>query len=245
MADNNSKLKQLRERAMPEFKSQDERYSYMAKSHLTLNKDELYEACSDSLLPVFKVAKELCEYIHTDKDYFRKDDMMHNYPLTRLYHMAIVSKAVQKINELCESPEDKILTLGMVASNYSNPIRYIKDGKSVKTDPILEQEEIKNFRKAANHLFDDKYFYRYMGDMELDVDPSYYGKAYSFTGNVSNWEDLKKSDVMLGAAVYCYGGMVNKETEQNLRTKINEFCDMKQAQLVKQMQQQTRHEVKG
>ena len=64
MTYNNSKLAQLRERTMPEFKSQDERYGYMIRNHLKLSNDELYKDCSDSLLPVFKVAKEFCNMKH-------------------------------------------------------------------------------------------------------------------------------------------------------------------------------------
>lgn len=102
MADNSDKLKQLRERTMPEFKSRDEFYAYAAKNMITLNVDEAYKDCSDSLLPIFKAAKEMCEDIHDNKDYFKR-----GRPLKELYHMAIVSKAIQDINENCVTEDDK------------------------------------------------------------------------------------------------------------------------------------------
>lgn len=230
-----SDINDLRKKIMPKFETRDEAYIYMIKNHLTLDNDELYKDCSDSLLPVFKVAKELCEHLQNDKDYFKKNGSEQEHPLTRLYHMAIVSKVVRELNENCD-PEHFVHHLG---TDYAEPVWWRKNGKLVKTDPIMEHKKIANFRKvtAIDYIFDDKWYHQYIGAIERDVDPSYYGKAcYSVASNVINWEDMKNSDVLKIVAMSCTPGMFSIQEEQRLQKKIDEFCDEKNRQSQKQIQ---------
>lgn len=242
MADNSDKLKQLRERTMPEFKSRDEFYAYAAKNMITLNVDEAYKDCSDSLLPIFKAAKEMCEDIHDNKDYFKR-----GRPLKELYHMAIVSKAIQDINENCVTEDDKKHSIKR--ARFDDDRNYFfRNGERINAGWLLDREKIENFMEVMDSpgmSYDDEYTKAYIAALKDDVSPVYgtiKRPKCSVTGNILNWEYMKDSSVLRVVTMFDQRTFsLNEDTI----AKINAFCDKKQAQFVKQVQQQTQSEVKS
>ena len=233
MADNSDKLKQLRERTMPEFKSRDEFYAYAAKNMITLNVDEVYKDCSDSLLPIFKAAKEMCEDIHDNKDYFKR-----GRPLKELYHMAIVSKAIQDINENCVTEDDKKHSIKR--ARFDDDRNYFfRNGERINAGWLLDREKIENFMEVMDSpgmSYDDEYTKAYIAALKDDVSPVYgtiKRPKCSVTGNILNWEDMKDSSVLRVVAAFDQRSIsLNEDTI----AKINAFCDKKNKENQQQIQ---------
>ena len=233
MADNSDKLKQLREKTMPEFKSRDEFYAYAAKNMITLNVDEAYKDCSDSLLPIFKAAKEMCEDIHDNKDYFKR-----GRPLKELYHMAIVSKAIQDINENCVTEDDKKHSIKR--ARFDDDRNYFfRNGERINAGWLLDREKIENFMEVMNSpgmSYDDEYTKAYIAALKDDVSPVYgtiKRPKCSVTGNILNWEDMKDSSVLRVVAAFDQRSIsLNEDTI----AKINAFCDKKNKENQQQIQ---------
>ena len=233
MADNSDKLKQLREKTMPEFKSRDEFYAYAAKNMITLNVDEAYKDCSDSLLPIFKAAKEMCEDIHDNKDYFKR-----GRPLKELYHMAIVSKAIQDINENCVTEDDKKHSIKR--ARFDDDRNYFfRNGERINAGWLLDREKIENFMEVMDSpgmSYDDEYTKAYIAALKDDVSPVYgtiKRPKCSVTGNILNWEDMKDSSVLRVVAAFDQRSIsLNEDTI----AKINAFCDKKNKENQQQVQ---------
>ena len=263
-----SSIEEVRKKIQPEFKSKEEFYKYRWENGSRSSREELYKEASDSLLPIFKAAKEMCEHISGDKDYFKKNDWEQGYPLTRLYHMAIVSKVIQDINENCVTTEDKEECIQLFTQDYAaSRFTYLKNGEFSKTTPLFKHEKISCFMGISNFSFDDQYYHKYMGAIQEDIKPTYYRNEKprsSVNGNILSWDNMKNSKVLYAIAYHFVveeGWKLQKESEQsetavklseqekkekhfkifrqaenNIKAKINEFCDMKQTQFMKQMQ---------
>lgn len=233
MADNSDKLKQLRKKTMPEFKSRDEFYAYAAKNMITLNVDEAYKDCSDSLLPIFKAAKEMCEDIHDNKDYFKR-----GRPLKELYHMAIVSKAIQDINENCVTEDDKKHSIKR--ARFDDDRNYFfRNGERINAGWLLDREKIENFMEVMDSpgmSYDDEYTKAYIAALKDDVSPVYgtiKRPKCSVTGNILNWEDMKDSSVLRVVTMFDQRTFsLNEDTI----AKINAFCDKKNKENQQQLQ---------
>lgn len=233
MADNSDKLKQLREKTMPEFKSRDEFYAYAAKNMITLKVDEAYKDCSDSLLPIFKAAKEMCEYMHDNKDHFKR-----GRPLKELYHMAIVSKVIQDINENCVTEDDKKHSIKRARFD-DNRNYFFRNGERINAGWLLDREKIENFMEVMDSpgmSYDDEYTKAYIAALKDDVNPVYgtiKRPKCSVTGNILNWEDMKDSSVLRVVAAFDQRSIsLNEDTI----AKINAFCDKKNKENQQQVQ---------
>ncbi len=227
---------------LPEYKSRDEFYAYAAKNMITLNVDEAYKDCSDSLLPIFKAAKELCEDLHEgenknedkkDSSYFKR-----GRPLKELYHMAIVSKVIQEINENCITEDDKKHSIKR--ARFDDDRNYFfRNGERINAGWLLHREKIENFMEvmdAPGMSYDDEYTKAYIAALKDDVSPVYgtiKRPKCSVTGNILNWEDMKDSSVLRVVAAFDQRSIsLNEDTI----AKINAFCDKKNKENQQQIQ---------
>ncbi|MBQ9035755.1 MAG: hypothetical protein IJ099_07365 [Alphaproteobacteria bacterium] len=265
MTDNNDKLKQLYKKTMPEFKSRDEFYAYVADhSDVTISLKQAYKQMQDNLLPVFKAAKELCEYISGDDEYFLKT----KNNLYQLYHMALVSRMINNINTNSGTVEEKKASLRLSEPHYRGMI-YIKNGKKTRETTPFEKKQDKGFKdiflksNIGLSVYEDMmttiYYGAFQNDVFSDVKEE---RIASVHGNFLNWQVAKNSHVLkVACEPFIRSKMAQMAQENgfdfsdrfrfyqastlNIQAKINAFCDIKQTQFINQMQQQTQSEVKS
>lgn len=199
--------------------------------------DKVYEESCACLLPIFRAAKEMCEFTYDDEDYFKS-----GRPLAELYHMAVVSKVVQDINKSCDSVDEAVKSI-RIARIYNENNFYISNGKCIRVGKLLERPGVADFIKAGNIAYNEQYANEYLGAFQDDTYPLFNNKKplCSVTGNVLNWKYMKDSLVLKTTV------MVDQCTfnlSEDTVAKINEFCDIKQAQFVKQMQLHTQNKFK-
>lgn len=254
MADNSDKLKQLRERTMPEFKSRDDFYAYAASHRMAeVSAEQARKDINDNLLPIFKAAKELCEYLSGNKDYFSKGHMKH------LYYMALVSRIIKNIDKNSDTLENKEKSIRLSDPHYRGII-YLNNGKKEKENTPFNNDSDKGFKSAllksglGFSSYDDQYTTLYFGAIQEDITPIFSEKQVcSVTGNILNWEYAKKSAVFAIAAKPFINSEVEKickengtplseygkhyeQAEKNIQAKIDEFCDMKNKENQQQLQ---------
>ena len=81
-----NKIDELRDK----IKTKEEFYAYAADNNsVRITPEQAFKEIDDNLLPVFKVAKELCEHLSGDKDFFEQKEYAKH-----LYYMALVSRMV-------------------------------------------------------------------------------------------------------------------------------------------------------
>ena len=247
MADNsetNSRIEEIRAKRaqnLPKFKSRDEFYAYAAKNMIRLSVDDAYKECSNSLLPIFEAAQELCEVLHEgeNKDEDKRDSsyFKRGRPLKELYHMAIVSKVIQDINENCVTEDDKKHSIKR--ARFDDDRNYFfRNGERINAGWLLDREKIKNFMEVMDSpgmSYDDEYTKAYIAALKNDIDPVYGSikePKCSVTGNILNWEYMKDSSVLRVVTMFDQRTFsLNEDTI----AKINAFCDKKNKENLQQI----------
>lgn len=258
-----SSIEEIKLKIQPEFASKEHLYSYAAdNSLLTISSKQAQQDISANLLPIFQAAKELCEQLSQDDEYFKRGHMV------QLFHMALVSRMIKNINNNCSTTEEKLASIHYSQPHYGGML-YFKNGKKETKQSLFEKKEDRGFKnlmsKAIGCSYDDQYTTIYFGAFQEDVQPVYDPNGTpkcSVSGGILSWENLKNSAVLqIAAQSFIYQevkkicqkngtplsnyGIHYKQAEQNIQVKINEFCDMKQAQLIKQKHKLIQHDVKN
>ena len=249
-----SKIEDLREKIRPIFKSPEELYAYAAdNSAVNITPEQAYQCIEDNLLPIFKVAKELCEHLSENKDYFKQEKHA-----KQLYHMALVSRMIKNINTYAGTNEEKKKSLRLSDPHYRGMV-YIKDGhKSVAQTPF-EKKEDKGFRMLISRAgigcatYDAQLATIYFGAVQEDISPIFKEEEKaSISGNFLNWQAAKDSNVLLIAArpfidkemaqmarekkvVFSKRFDFYQDAEKKIKDKISEFCDIKNKELPQQI----------
>lgn len=255
MADNADKSNQLSEKAMPEFKSQEELYSYAADHpNMTISLKEAYKHIENNLLPIFKTAKELCEYISEDNEYFFKA----KNNLHQLYHMALVSRMINNINTNSGTIEEKKISLKLSEPHYRGMI-YINNGKKTKEKSPFEKKQDKGFKdlllksNIGFSVYEDAlttiYYGAFQNDVFSDIKEE---RIASVHGNFLNWQVAKNSNVLkVACESFIQAQMVQmaqekgykfserfhfyQDAETKIQSKIAEFCDIKNKKHLQQI----------
>ena len=282
MADNSDKLRQLRAKTtmtMEDFANKEDFYDY-AKDHYVepISAKEAFKEVEENLLPIFKVAEELCKDLSEDENYFHRDwekDQMfvHLYsddlpgdhgdrPVDKLYHMALVSRMIKTVYEKSGTPEEKAKSIKMSNMNRL----WIKNSDNFRRgEGLLWLEENEGFERVMrqskiNFNYDDCYLNEYYAAFQRDtVRNERDKKCCSLSGNVLDWNEMKNSNVLLLAVqpfinkemIRLYENEGNKYTgfynsdgvgnfynqaEQNIKNKIDTFCDKKNKENQQQIQ---------
>ena len=232
MTENEDRLKQLRERSMPEFKTNEDLYAYAATHMVSeLDCDSAYKHAQDNLLPVFQAAKELCEYISGDGEYLKNQQALHY-----IVSMALVSRAIKAINAQCETLKDKKYSL--IFSSCESGMVYYKNGEIIEKEDIGHIEENKGFYMLTRHYpmhLDDCTLYK--RDFRADVFESAQ-KCCSVEGNILDWKAMKESHLFkrIADSFFDY---------EKVKPRIDEFCDMKSAQNMQQIQKSVQSRLKS
>ena len=270
------KIGQLRGRKIPslaDFQNNKEDFYKIAATgayYEKISAQEAYKEINENLLPVFAKAKELCEYLSGDKDHFKRgwgelqmfkhlvsEDLPGDHgdrPVDRLFHMALVSRMVKTICDQSGTQDEM--------SHFC-----IQNGSSIrKGSGLCHMEEVKGFSLVMRNSqmrcnIDDCYLNEYYGAFQHDtVENENDKKGYSLSGNILDWNEMKKSaifEIVSEPFVYnevarlCvedgneYRGFYSAQKIKNyyeqadkiIQDKIAKFCDMKQAQLELKMRE--------
>lgn len=243
-----STIDEVRQKIQPEFASQEEFYAYAADNpSVKISVEEARAAIEENLLPVFKVAKELCEHLSGDKDYFKKDRHTKH-----LYHMALVSRMIKNINDYSGTPEEKKKALHLSAPHYGGLV-YIKDGKKTQEQSPFVRKEDRGFKNLIAKAgigcsaYDDQLTTIYFAAFREDVSPIFSENAKALvSGRFLHWQAAKDSAVLQIAdkpLIEAKMAQIAKEkgisfakryecyqdAEAQIQAKIDQFCDMKQA----------------
>ena len=232
------KLTDLRAKTMPEFASREDFYAYAQNRQVpTLKADEAFKDIQDNLLPIFKAAKELCEYLSADENYFRRgwnksqtfvqmyaEDLPADHgdrPIDKLYHMALVSRIIQTINHKCGTAKEK--KFAVMHADIVNDNVYINNGQRQKVSGFGWLEENKGFKRAIGNSelklnYDDNYLHEYLGAFQEDVQPVLTDKSApvcSASGHILGWDRMKESSVLqIAAEPFIYAEMARLYQEQ-------------------------------
>lgn len=250
-----NKIDELRDKIQPNFSTREELYAYAADNDSAkITPKQAYKELDDNLLPVFKIAKELCEHLSGDKDYFKQEKHTRS-----LYHMALVSRMVKNINIYGGTEEEKKKSIHLSDPHYRGMV-YINGGKKSEEPTPFERKEDKGFKKLISRAgigcatYDDQLTTIYFGAVKEDISPIFNEKAkVSVSGNFLNWQAAKTSHVLWAATkpfVNAKMAHIAKEkgvafskrfdfyqdAETKIQSKIAEFCDIKNKEYQQQLQ---------
>lgn len=243
------------EKSISEFRSKDEFFAYAAEHRAaTIDFEHAYTEIQNNLLPVFRIAQELCEYISKDQDYFKHGHIKH------LYHMALVSRMVKNIQNTCGTDEERKESIEKSEPHYGG-ILYFVNGQKERKNNLFETPSDRGFKdviaKSVRCSYDDQLTTIYFGALKEDICPVYKDNpACTVNGSVLSWENMKDSTVLNVAAMpliyeevkklckengtpYSGYGIHYKKAEQKIQTKIDEFCDIKNAHNRQHLQKET------
>lgn len=249
-----SSINDLRQKIEPKFANRDDFYAYVADHpSCKISFEQAYQDIEDNLLPIFKTAKELCEDLSGDKNYFQNGHMKH------LFHMALVSRMIRNINTESGTFEEKMTSLRLSDPHYGGMV-YIKDGKKIKEETPFEKKSDNGFKSVilkagiGFSTYDDQYTTRYFGAFCEDVSSILNERQVaSVFGKFLNWQVAKDSAVLYVATIpfvekemaqmakangvdYSKRFDFYQDAEKNIRAKINAFCDKKQETFLQQAQ---------
>lgn len=248
-----SSLEEVRQKIpqenLPEFKSREDFYAYAADNpSAEITAEQAYKEIEDNLLPVFKIAKELCEHLSDDKDYFKKDRHTKH-----LYHMALVSRMIKNIITSGGTDEEKKESLRLSDPHYGGMF-YIKNGKMTRELSLFSKKEDRGFKNLISKAgigcsaYDDQYTTIYFGAIQEDITPIFKEQQIASTsGRFLNWQVAKDSGVLWAATqpfvseemakmaqengvAYSQRFDFYQEAEQKIKNKIVDFCDIKQTE---------------
>ncbi|MBR1840498.1 MAG: hypothetical protein IJ778_00010 [Alphaproteobacteria bacterium] len=249
-----NKIDELREKILPDFKTKEEFYAYVADNNsVKITPEQAFKEIDDNLLPVFKVAKELCEHLSGDKDFFEQKEYAKH-----LYYMALVSRMVKNIDRLGGTDEEKKESLRLSDPHYGGMF-YIKNGQKTKELSLFSEKEDKGFKDLISKAgigcstYEDSLTTIYFGAIQEDISPIFKEQQIaSVSGNFLNWQVAKDSGVLWAATqpfidnemvkmaqengvAYARRHNFYQDAEKKIHTKIVEFCDMKQAECQKNL----------
>lgn len=245
------KIEEMREKIQPDFKAREELYAYAADNYsVEITPEQAFKEIEDNLLPAFSVAKELCEHLSGDKDYFKQEKHT-----KRLYHMALVSRMIKNINELSGTYEEKKKSLRLSDPHYRGMF-YIINGQRTKELSPFSKKEDRGFKDLISKAgigcaaYDDQLTTIYFGVIQKDILDEQ--QISSVSGKFLNWEVAKDSGVLWAATQpFVHNEMTKmaqkngvdyaqrydfyQDAEKKVQEKIAEFCDMKQAEYQKNL----------
>ena len=196
-----NKIDKLRDKIKPEFETREDFYAYAADNNfVTITPEQALKEIEDNLLPVFKVAKELCEELSGDENYFKKEKHTKH-----LYHMALVSRMVKNIDTLSGTDKEKKESLRLSDPHYGGMF-YMINGKTTKELSLFSKKEDKGFKNLISKAgigcstYDDQLITIYFGVIQEDISPIFKEQQIaSMSGNFLNWEVAKNSGVLWAA----------------------------------------------
>lgn len=181
------------------------------------DRDNAFKMMEDCLLPVFSEAVKMCQEISGREDYF--SDPKNYRAGRRLYAMAFLSTAINRVNKDIVSAEHKKKNIEML--NLVESRRYYKPNglPSEKMENVCYNPPI--YFGACD--FEDVYFHRLLGSFRCDaaIGRAWEGRQplISVDGDIVDWKKAHKSAIFEFVAAELKENMfvmqMDKETKEN------------------------------
>lgn len=228
------------------------------------DRDNAFKMMEDCLLPVFSEAVKMCKEISGRDDYF--SDSKNYRAGRRLYAMAFLSTAINRVNKDIVSAEHKkknIEGLDLFEPRYF----YLPSGQvSKKAEDVCHSSELMAFhlkmREMGVSYFNDAVFQDCLGSFRCDaaIGRAWEGRQplISVDGDIVDWKKAHKLAVFKFAAAELKENMfvmqMDKEncwdkTERDKNyPRVNEICDknmeLKFAQYCQRQKEQSEEKFK-